>query len=166
MPRILAQSNSNTVPMHTHTTTVKQELQKIKKSKQALVILIFLFITVSFWIGTTIFSSQTREKISPELIEIARPLNPNLRLEVLESIEAKRLYSSEELEAFAIYKLLATGDGQTQRIVPIETTIEQIAAETLTQSGAETSIGTALENGEVEEDVIVQPESTPSAQEN
>ena len=101
-------------------TSVKEEISKLKKNRQFLAVAIFLFIGVFFWIAVTLFNSQTQDKISPELLTLAKPLNPNLQIEVLNSIEAKRQYSAAELSSFVIYKILTDRSGKGQRIVPIE----------------------------------------------
>ena len=128
-------------------TSVKEEVSKLKKNRQFLVVAIFLFIGVFFWIAVTLFNSQTQDKISPELLTLAKPLNPNLQIEVLNSIEAKRQYSAAELSSFVIYKILTDRSGKGQRIVPIEVMQtdleEQTAASALEEEN--TPIGEPLE---------------------
>lgn len=106
--------------------TIQSDIKKMRKNKQFLAILILLFIGLFFWVIVSLVTSQTSEKISPELTKLSAPLTPALDIATLEQIEQKRAYTPQELSQFTIYKVLTTRDGRSQRIVPIEVTIDDI----------------------------------------
>ena len=117
--------------------TIQTEIKKIKKSKQFLTILMLFFVVVMFWVGISLLSSQTAEKTSPELQKLAVPLTPVLDTEVFEKIAQKKQYSAEELSSFTIFKVLNSRDGRTQRIVPIEVTLEDLEETTSNESATQ-----------------------------
>lgn len=106
--------------------SIKEDLQSLKTNRQFLAILILLFISVFFWIFINLISSQTREEVSAELTLLAKPLTPTIDKETLEEIDQKKSYSQEELQSFVIYKILLSRDGKTERIVPLDITIDDI----------------------------------------
>jgi hypothetical protein len=107
-------------------TQVKKDLAKLRANKQFLTILVLLFVSVLFWITVSLISSQSKEEISNELTLLSKPLTPNIDKETLLRIKDKYSYSKEELSAFTIYKILTTRDGKTDKIVPLEITVEDI----------------------------------------
>lgn len=104
----------------------KEDLQSLRTNRQFLAILILLFISVFFWIFINLLSSQTREEVSAELTLLAKPLTPSVDKETLQEINQKKSYSQEELASFVIYKILLSRDGKTERIVPLDITIDDI----------------------------------------
>lgn len=128
--------------------TVKQDIKKLQQNKQFLTIMILLFVILLFWITISLISSQTTEKISPELQKLSKPLTPVVDSEVLTRISEKRQYTSDELSAFTIYKVLVSRDGTTERVVPIEVTAEDLEP---TETPPSTpSPGGSLLQGEIE----------------
>ncbi|MCB9813386.1 MAG: hypothetical protein H6772_03190 [Pseudomonadales bacterium] len=105
---------------------IKKDFQQLKTNKQFLVILILLFVSAFFWIVISLISSQTNDEVSSELTLLAKPLVPNINKEVLSEIQAKYSYSDEELSSFVIYKILVTRDGKTERVVPLDVSIDDI----------------------------------------
>ncbi|MBP7842844.1 hypothetical protein KA017_02470, partial [Candidatus Woesebacteria bacterium] len=110
----------------TQQDVIKRDIKKLQQSKQFLAILILLFVALLFWIIISLISSQTTEKISPELQKLAKPLTPVIDTQVFEKITAKRQYSNEELSSFTIYKVLVSKDGRTERVVPLEVTADDL----------------------------------------
>lgn len=106
--------------------TVKQDIKKLRQNKQFLAILVLLFVIMLFWIIISLITSQTSEKISPELQKLSKTLTPVIDTSVFEEITRKRQYTESELSAFTIFKVLTSRDGRTQRVVPLEVTIEDI----------------------------------------
>lgn len=106
--------------------TIKQDIKKLQKSRVFLTILILLFVVLLFWVVISLITSQTSEKIDPELQLLSKPLTPVIDMSVFDQISQKREYSEEELSAFTIFKILVSGDGRTERIVPIEVTIDDL----------------------------------------
>lgn len=112
--------------MATQTHTVKKDIKKLQTNRQFLAILILLFVALLFWVTVSLITSQTSERISAELTQLSRPLTPVIDTTVLDDIEGKRNYSESELSGFTIYKVLTSRDGRTERVVPIEVTIDDL----------------------------------------
>lgn len=106
--------------------TILSDIRKIQKNRQALAIFILFFVSIIFWVFISLIASQTSEKISPELIELAKPLSPTIDTEIFKEIEAKKTYTQDELASFTIYKALTSKDGKVDRIVPLEVSIEDL----------------------------------------
>ncbi len=83
----------------------KHQLDRIKTQRKLLLILVFAFIATVVWIGSSIFASQQKTKISDEVKLLARPLTPSLDVEIFERIKAKKTYSDDDLTEFPIYKI-------------------------------------------------------------
>ena len=135
---------------------IKQDIKKLQKNKQFLIILMLLFVALLFWMTISLITSQTTEKISLELTTLAKPLTPSIDITVLDKIEQKRSYSSEELSAFTIFKVLISRDGKTEKIVPIEVSIDDLEPE----SKSKITSTKSLLNDEVNNDLF---ESSTSA---
>jgi hypothetical protein len=88
-----------------------KSLQSLQQNQFFLQILIFSFATVLIWVAASVFLSQQRTGISPELQALARPLNPNIHLEVVAAIQQKRAFSDDELQGFPILKLIHNTNG-------------------------------------------------------
>lgn len=110
----------------TNQHTFKDDLKKIQQSKQLLTIFILLFVALLFWIIISLVTSQTTEKISPELQKLAKPLTPTVDTSILEKISGKIKYSDDELSTFTIFKILTSRDGKTEKVVPLEVSIEDL----------------------------------------
>lgn len=104
----------------------EKKLTGLRFKQQALYLMIFSFVTVVVWIGGSLFSSQRRTGVSPELLELAKPLNPTINTALLEEIEARKSYTDEELKYFQVYKIIKSKDGRIQQVVPIESQLEEI----------------------------------------
>lgn len=105
---------------------IKKDLQKLKTNRQFLTILILLFVSILFWITISLISSQSNDEISKELTVLAKPLTPNFDRDELVKIEKKNSYSEDELSSFLIYKILTSRDGKTEKVVPLEVTINDL----------------------------------------
>jgi len=85
------------------------------KQKQGLLrILVFSLATIFIWIIYSLFHSQNTTEISPELLKLAEPLNPNINIDVLQRIEQKKVYSDTELSSFPINRVVLQSDGSEQ----------------------------------------------------
>ncbi len=109
--------------------TIKKDIKKLQQNKQFLTIMILLFVSLLFWIIISLISSQTTKKISPELQKLSKPLTPVIDTDVFDVISQKKEYSQDELSAFTIFKVLLSRDGKTERVVPIEVTIDDLEPE-------------------------------------
>lgn len=98
----------------------KKKLAGLRVKQRVLYLLIFSFVTVLVWVGGSLFSSQSKSGISPELKNLAKPLNPVINVELIREIGQKKHFTNQELESFQIYKLLKSKDGRAQRIIPID----------------------------------------------
>lgn len=87
-------------------TTFAEQFAVFKNQKILLVALLFLFVIVIFWTGLSLFGSQTKFAVPPEMRELAKPLTPSIKGEVLTRIEGKRQFSADELVGFTIYRIL------------------------------------------------------------
>ncbi|NCO12508.1 MAG: hypothetical protein COZ34_00515 [Candidatus Pacebacteria bacterium CG_4_10_14_3_um_filter_34_15] len=105
---------------------IKKDFQKLKTNRQFLTILILLFVSILFWITVSLTSSQSNDEISKELTALAKPLTPNFDRDVLLKIQEKHSYSEKELSSFVIYKILTSRDGKTEKVVPLEVTIDDL----------------------------------------
>ncbi len=114
----------------TQQKTIQRDLKKLQQNKQFLTILILLFVVLLFWVTISLITSQTTEKISPELQKLSKPLTPVIDENIFEKISAKRQYTEEELSGFTIFKVLVSKDGRTERVVPIEVTADELEPET------------------------------------
>jgi len=84
----------------------EKTLRTLRRKQNFLYVMLFSLVTIGIWLGFSIFLSQKRSPIEPELIELSLPLNPNINLSVLESLSQKRTYSQDELKNFTIYTLI------------------------------------------------------------
>lgn len=109
--------------------SIKTDIKKLQQSKQFLTIMILLFVVLLFWITISLITSQTTEKISPELQKISKPLTPVIDVAIFDQISEKKEYSEDELSSFTIFKVLSTRDGKSERVVPIEITIDDLEPE-------------------------------------
>lgn len=85
------------------------------KQKQGLLrILIFSLVTIMIWVGFSIFHSQNTTAISPDLLKLAEPLNPNINVDALQRIEQKRSFGPNDLANFPINRIVVQTDGTEQ----------------------------------------------------
>lgn len=96
---------------------MKTQLSTLQRNQTFLKILIFTLVTVIIWVGMTLFRTQRSTEISPELIRLSEPLNPNINMAVIERVEQKRSFSPEELADFPIYSLFVSRTGEEQMVV-------------------------------------------------
>lgn len=101
----------------------------LKVKQQLLYVMIFTFVTVVIWIGGSLLISQKKSGISPDLLELAKALNPNINVRLIEELELRKSYREDELGEFPIYKLIKSKDGQLQRLVPVESELTEIVEE-------------------------------------
>lgn len=86
-------------------------LQTLQHQQIFLRILLFSFTTVIIWLAFSIFLSQHRTEISPELQQLAIPLNPNIHLDVIDQIQQKRTFTDQELQDFPITRIVHNPNG-------------------------------------------------------
>lgn len=101
--------------------TFSKEMSRLKTNQQLLTILVLLFICMILWIIVSLVSSQNTTKISAEVLEMAKPFNPTLDETVLDTLDTKRVLSTEELSNFPIYIIQRDPVDQTETIVELNT---------------------------------------------
>lgn len=84
-------------------TDFQTQLAKLRLRKEVLIIMVFVLVIAVLWIGLSVFSSQQQTGITPEQRQLAQPLTPVLDLAVIERLEQKRVYGSEELSNFPLF---------------------------------------------------------------
>ncbi|PIR58814.1 MAG: hypothetical protein COU69_03375 [Candidatus Pacebacteria bacterium CG10_big_fil_rev_8_21_14_0_10_56_10] len=94
-------------------TDSRHQLTNLRRSQQLLFVAIFFLVTVTVWIVVSLVTSQQVDELDPELAKLTRQLNPNLRVEVLLEVEAKRHYSQQELANFPILTIRPGGEEAT-----------------------------------------------------
>jgi hypothetical protein len=87
-------------------------IDTLKHKQWFLRILVFSFVTVIIWVGLSLFRSQQATVIPEELQKLARPLNPNINLDVISRIEQKRAFSEAELSNFPVYRVIRLKSGE------------------------------------------------------
>lgn len=96
---------------------MKTQLAQLQQKQTFLKIFIFTLVTVIIWIALTLFSTQQRTSITPQLLKMADALNPNINESVLVEIEQKRAFSPEELNDFPIYTIMTNKQGEQELVV-------------------------------------------------
>ena len=86
-------------------------IQILQQKQGFLRLLVFSLVTVMIWVGVSLFLSQQQTGISPELQALAKPLNPNIHLEVINQIQQKRAFSDADLQNFQILHVIHKSDG-------------------------------------------------------
>jgi hypothetical protein len=138
--------------------SITHDIKKLRQNKQFLSIMVLLFVVLLFWITVSLITSQATEKISPELQKISTPLVPVIDVTIFDKISAKRLYSEDDLSAFTIFKVLSSRDGKSERVVPIEVTIDDLEP----KETRKTRINTSLESPEASSEASSNLDSEPT----
>jgi len=110
------------------------QLDSLKQKKIIMAVLIFFFVAVITWTMVSLFTSQKKIAISPELRELSKPLTPVIKEDVFIILEKKRFYEDSELTGFPIYKVLTSKDGKESKLVDIEVDRDVLEVPTPTPS--------------------------------
>ncbi len=84
-------------------TGISGHFARLKYKQQLLAIFSLLLVCVMFWIAITLFSSQQKVAISPDLLKMSQSLNPSVQIQLLDSLQTKKIYTDSELQRFPIY---------------------------------------------------------------
>jgi len=144
--------------------TIKKDIKKLQQSKQFLTIMVLLFVSLLFWVVISLITSQTSDKIDPELQKISKPLTPVIDTKIFDSIEEKKLYSDDDLSSFTIFKVLLSRDGKTEKVVPLEVTIDDLEPESKPEprtSGSLINDQLTQEDQSVQAETLLQLETNP-----
>ncbi len=96
------------------------QFSRLKYKQQLLAIFSLLLVCIFFWIAASLFSSQQKSKLTPELAKMAKPFNPVLKAELLDTVMSKKMYTQEELQSFSIFVLNYDKVTQSASIVPYD----------------------------------------------
>lgn len=91
--------------------TFQVQFKRLQQRRELLAIFIFLFVIVIFWIGVELFSSQHQTGVTSKEQAAAAPLSPTLNIAIIEKLEQKKLYGTEELGGFPIYTVADQASG-------------------------------------------------------
>jgi hypothetical protein len=91
----------------------------LKHKQWFLRILIFSLVTAMIWVGVSLFRSQQKTAIPEDLLNLAKPLNPNIDTATLSRIEEKKSYSAEELQNFPVYRVIRLKNGEEKVVTQI-----------------------------------------------
>lgn len=94
-----------------------QALEGLRRREGLFRIFIFSLVTVMFWIGFSIFFSQTKTKISVDTKKYTVPLNPNINREILKDAATRTLYTDQELQSFPIYDRLVSEKSGSKLVI-------------------------------------------------
>jgi len=148
----------------------KRRLIRFQQSQHLMYIAIFTLVAVMVWVGGSIFQSQQRTGISPELQALAEPLNPNIDVTTIDFIETKRFISEDELTGFPILKVVTVGNNRNQLVVPLdfdESAFEESEVQIPETTPAVTDQNETNQNSATDSAVIDNPdEATSSGQTN
>jgi hypothetical protein len=81
--------------------------------------LVFTFVTVLVWVATSLLISQKKTGIDKELLNLSKPLIPNINEEIISEIESKKSYAQQELSNFPIYVVVKSLDGREQKVTTL-----------------------------------------------
>jgi hypothetical protein len=97
----------------------EKQLDKIRRQKKLLIALILFFVVILTWILVSIFATQARHAVSPELIKLAEPLVPSLNKQLLEDLQGRAYFTDEQLENFSIYVVLSERGEDAGKVIDI-----------------------------------------------
>lgn len=116
----MTQTQNITLPASQTKRAVDTYFGRLKHKRQVLTMFILLFIALIFWAIITLISSQKSTKIEADLLELAKPLTPVLKTEVLDTLETRRSFDDTELSSFSIFAVKT--DPLTRKEVIFDTT--------------------------------------------
>lgn len=101
----------------------KKQLEKLKKEKKLFTAFIFVLAAIIVWILVSILVTKKTTGITPEMTELAEPLNPNLNMTILDRLDVKRTFTQDQLANFPIYTLVQ--DSETEAVSIVEVVSQQ-----------------------------------------
>ncbi|MEN8253274.1 MAG: hypothetical protein ABFQ62_02785 [Patescibacteria group bacterium] len=95
-------------------------LQGLKRRQALMYVMLFSLVTIVIWAVFSLFSSQKKVPIPPELLKLAQPLNPNIDTQIIEKLEHKKEYTNSELKNFPIYTVIVNTQTRDINLVTID----------------------------------------------
>lgn len=143
--------------------TIQEEIARIKQSRQFMVISILLFAVVLVWVTVSLFTSQQKTTITAAQKEMAKPLQPNLDISVIDSLKAEKFYSDSDLAFFTIYKVVKNPNSGQHVVVPIDTPEETLdrTFEQQAEQSRPVNLLEAITSGDESQQSGAQEEETP-----
>ncbi len=107
-------------------------MNQLKFGKDALVLSIITLLTVLCWVGFEVYRAYTQTTIPQVIRELARPLDPNIDIALIEDIAEKHQPSDEELNI----PIVPLPSPTPELEVELEVEEESTPSQTATQSGS------------------------------
>lgn len=115
-------------------------IDRLKQREDLLRIFILTVFTVFCWIGLSIYLSQQKTKIPPDIQKFARPLTPTIDRDVLDEISARKTFTEEELNNFVLApqatpeitietQLIATESSEASPSASVEADLDIVASQ-------------------------------------
>lgn len=106
-----------------------KQLEKIKSDKKMLIALVFALVAIFVWVAVSLLATSKKQLTSPDVTKLAEPLVPTLDQQVLEKLEAKRYFDSEELETFPIYALVELDSGDYTLVDVVSQSVQEFTSQ-------------------------------------
>lgn len=120
--------------------SIADQLHSLRQNRIYLTMMVLLLIGAVIWVIATIMSSDSESEVATKALKYATPINPNLDTVVFATVESKRSFTAEELEAFPINRLIKDRSGNYS-VIPFDTPkemVEQLTSGTSTVQPAAT----------------------------
>lgn len=122
----MAQTQNISSPASETKRALDTYFDRLKHKRQLLTIMVLLFVSLIFWAVLTLISSQKTTKIDTELTQLAKPLTPVLKTEILDTLEDRRSFSESELDNFTIYRIVVDPVSQQERVLDINEELPEV----------------------------------------
>lgn len=99
---------------------IASHFAQLKFKQEVVAIFSLLLICVLFWIILSLFSSQQKTKVTPELTKMSATLNPTIDTDLLDALLTKKMYTENELTQFPIFTIVYDKRTQVGKIVSID----------------------------------------------
>lgn len=107
--------------------SIAEELHNLRKNRIYLTMMALLLVGAVIWVLVSLMGAKTETEVSTKAAALATPVNPNLDTAVFAILESKRLYTTEELEAFPINRLIKDRSGG-YTVIPFDTPRAEVEA--------------------------------------
>lgn len=97
-----------------------QELQKLKHNQFLMYLLVFSLVTITIWVGISLFLSQKTDQVDPDLQKLALPLSPTIDTKAIDTIEQNQEFPLESLSNFPIYMSVTRKIGEAPELTTLQ----------------------------------------------
>lgn len=123
----MAQTQNITSPAAETKRALDTYFGRLKHKRQLLTIMVLLLVSLVFWAILTLITSQKTTKVDTELTQLAKPINPVLKTEILDTLEDRRSFSESELQNFTIYRIVVDPVTQQERVMDINDELPEVS---------------------------------------